>query len=365
MDSDLRSSKASSPGGASARRAFAAIRRSIPSPLRRVAAAAGGDLNALAALAAGGRDSNLPFIHRMAPRLALVASENRGGPLDDGSEPARWKDALLRSAAHRIRLDHALGDLAQQLGAVQVDWMPLKGMAFTREVYPDLAERPTSDLDVLVLPETVEAARRALIENGWRACERSEAEEVSVRSEGYNWKLVSTRGVALELHFRLWGAVPEGLARAVFAAGRAAPDLGPGGRRPALADAYLLNAVHAWLDRPHPMIYWWDLARLAEADADSLAHEVGLRSEKWGLALPVALSAAIATDLWGGGANAVIANRTYELLRLPERPVFSALPRWGITNLPFEVLAAARLLSNRPSRSGWRAVWRRIRPARV
>ena len=345
---------------------FDLVRGMIPESLRVLAAACAGDRDALHRLAADPESLASASAHRLAPRLAIVSRDMFPSPPEEGSVPHLWRLALLGSAANRMRLDHALGQVGQVLGDAGIEWMPLKGMAFSRDVYPDPAERPTSDLDVLVLPEFVERARHLLVESGWTACDRTAEEEDFVRSEGYNWKLLSRHGVSLELHFRLWGTVPEGLAREVFSAAASDPTLGSAGRRPRPADMYILGAVHLWLDPgPHPLVYWWDLACIAEAAGSEFASDVAELCERWGLQLFVALSSAVTAELWGGEVHREIAARTWRSLRFPERLAARCLRRRTAPMAPLEVLAAARLLAGRPSRSGMRAVWRKVWPHRA
>jgi len=344
---------------------FDLVRRSLPGPVRTLAAAADGDPDALQTLAED--EQSLPFLvrHRMVERVAAAARDARPQP---GTRPVpeAWRKALMRSAANRLQLEFDLRQIGEVLGALGIEWMSLKGMAFSRDIVTDLAERPTTDLDVLVLPEHVEQARRALSEQGWLLGETGSVGESFVRSEGYNWKLVSPRGVSLELHFRLWGVVPEPLAREIFLAATPDESLGPGARCPTLADMYLLAAVHAWLNPgPPPLLYFWDLVCFARSAHRPFEGDVIGRCERWGLQLFVAPSAAIAAVLWGGEADREIASATVGALRWPERLALRRL-LGGLegTRSGLELLVGARLLAGRPSRSGVRAAWRRLWPHR-
>ena len=84
------------------------------------------------------------------------------------------------------------------------------------------------------------------------------------------------------------------------------------------------------------------------------------RANRHGLQAFVASSAAIAADLWENPNNRKIAERLTETLRPPERWAATAMKRSSPATATLGTLTLGRLLANRPSRSGWRAIPRQI-----
>ncbi len=70
----------------------------------------------------------------------------------------RMKRELLLSSAIGVREDHFLRELLGRLEARGVPPLLLKGAALARSVYPDVALRPSSDIDILVREADLEAA---------------------------------------------------------------------------------------------------------------------------------------------------------------------------------------------------------------
>lgn len=66
----------------------------------------------------------------------------------------------------RIDWDRRVGPILELLDAHHVDMRVLKGMAVAQLEYPDEQMRPTSDLDVLVRPETIHRAVEVLVGAG-------------------------------------------------------------------------------------------------------------------------------------------------------------------------------------------------------
>jgi hypothetical protein len=233
--------------------------------------------------------------------------------------------------------------------------VPIKGCDVGARVYEHPEERPVGDVDLLVAEADFPRARDALTASGWRPFFAGERAERYLREEGYAWAATDAAGLLLEVHVRLWGLVPAGLASALLAAALPDPALGSTGRRLPLAGAWLLAAVHAWLNPPpRPLLSWWDLERLAAADPGIVDEAVRL-AEAWDLQLPAGLAAAQAAELWGSEPNREIADRLLARLYLPER---LAGRRGEAASLKAIVLA--RLLSGRASRAGWRSLPRQV-----
>lgn len=254
--------------------------------------------------------------------------------------------------------------MAETLAAEGVAWAPIKGWDLGARVYPTREERPVGDADLLVGPGW-ERARAALEAGGWTPLVRGRRIDRYLAEEGYAWQATDGGGALLELHFRLWGLVPDGLAPALLAAAEPAGELGAAGRRLTLAGAWLIAAVHAWLNPPpRPLLGWWDLERIAASSDSSLSAEVVALAERWGLQLPAGLAAAQAAALWDRDAHRThprIADELLGRLRAPERVLARrARASQGTDALGLGPLVLCRLLARRPSRAGWRSLPRQV-----
>jgi hypothetical protein len=324
--------------------------------LRLCAAALAGDADALAELASRPEVAPLVAANRIGPGLAIRAAEHRL----DGEQVLNWNEQMRTAAGLRLQLLAAMRDLSRALAAAGIPWTPLKGMGLDPRLYPHPEERLSTDIDALVSPADLEPAVRALVDGGWHDLVETDRQRAYTLDEGYNWKLA--RGpIVLELHFRLWGGVPERLAADILERAAPAPELGATARRVDPADAYLVAAVHVWqTPPPRYLMLWWDLHRMASIADPGLADTVIGRTTGYGLDAPVALSAAVAADLWGHELNARIADALEPHLRAPERWAARRLARSSPITASLGTLTLGRLLARRPSRSGWRAIPRRI-----
>ena len=361
-----------------------------PAVRRLLARALAGDGDALVELAALPEAPELVRAARIGPALALgaPAGSGRGGarPLQAVAMLAKLigdpRTVVREAAAHRLLLDRALARAGEALGsadtalgspdtalgardtalgAAGVAWAPLKGLDLGSRVYPAPEARPTGDLDLLIAPTDLPAARAALAVAGWRPRRSGRHYEAYLAGEAYNWQALDASGLLLELHYRLWGVVPAGLAAELLAAATPDPTLGPTARRLSLAGAYVIAAVHAWASPPpRPLLAWWDLERIAAAGGPGLAAEVTALAAAHGLELFVLLAAEVAGDLWPRPEQAAIVAALAPRLRRAERLARRRAQRRDLAEAPFEPLVLARLLSGRPSRSGWRALGRRL-----
>jgi hypothetical protein len=285
------------------------------------------------------------------PALSLRARRlGIGGPAAQS-----WHRALIMVAAHRLHVEDRLRGLGAALGAAGVPWLPLKGCDLGTRAYRNPEERPVGDIDVLVPRADLPRVQAALRAAGWRGLADSPRMERYLRDEGYAWQAQDSAGLLLEVHVRLWGIVPAGLGAALLAAAVPDPTLGSSGRRLPLAHAWLVAAVHSWLNPPpRPLLSWWDLERIAAAEP-ALADAAVRLAEAWDLQLPAGLAAAQVAQLWPSAPNRTIAERLLGGLRPLER---LAARRGEAVGLKSIVLA--RLLSGRASRAGWRSLPRRV-----
>ena len=329
-------------------------------------------LHHLAAALAGGAASATPLrlvagdLDLLERNRVTAAVAHRAGQLEGAAALAEPLRPRLHLAAARVTiLIETLRQVADVLGAAGVPWTPIKGGDLAFRAY-DLAEdRDFGDLDILVAERHRATAATALAAAGWRPTfdETHPVIEQYLRDEEYCAPFVGPFGLLLELHYRLWGAAPAGLADGVLAESAADPQLAPLGRRITGAHAFIVAGFHVWtVPPPRAISNWWDLQRLASRGGATFAASVVAAARRWGVQLPVGMAAATAASLWPEEALSAIANQLLVKLRPSER----ALAAWGVRrgpdNVPYGSVVLARLLARRPSRHGWRSVWRRIWP---
>jgi len=330
--------------------------RALGSRSASLASALAGDREALLDLLRCERAADLLVADRLAPALAVRCAELGL----EGPNLQSWKRQLYASAGIETVFEGIVHRLGETLGQAGIAWAPVKGMGLIGTVYRSPGERPTGDVDILVSASNLEAAVAALARDGWQSVAEGELAWRYLHAEGYAWQATRSEGVLLELHFRLWGSVPEALGEAVLARAFPDPALGPTARRLRLADAYVLAAVHTWLTpAPRPLVCWWDLQRIVEAGNADLADTVIEQARTWGLELFVGPCAAIAAGLWGHETNHRVAGLLEEL-RAPEAVALRLVRHLGPDRVPLGALILARLLAGRPSRAGWRSVYRQV-----
>lgn len=322
--------------------------------VRALALALAGDPDALKSLAADPANADLAKLHRVGPALALRARRlNIEGPSVDA-----WRRSLMGVTAHRLRIDEGLSTLGSILGAAGVPWLPIKGSDLGSRVYDQPEERPAGDVDILVAHADYLRARQALEAAGWRSLISGARIDAYLLEEGYAWQATDPTGLLLEVHHRLWGVVPPGFGRALVEAAEPDPALGPTARRLPLAHAWLVAAVHVWLNpRPRPLLAIWDLERIVSPD---LVADIVRLANDWDLQLPAALAAEYAAGLWPSEPHRRIAGRLMEALRPAERLTARRALEGGVENASLESIVVARLLSFRESRAGWRSLFRKV-----
>jgi hypothetical protein len=308
----------------------------------------------LESLAANPGSADLAKLHRVGPALALRARR-----LDlDGPTVDAWRRSLMGSTANRLRIDEGLAGLGSVLGAAGVPWLPIKGSDLGSRVYDRPEERPAGDVDVLVAEADYLRARRALEAAGWYSLTPGSRIDAYLLEEGYAWQATDPTGLLLEVHHRLWGVVPPNFGRALVEAAEPDPALGPTARRLPLAHAWLVAAVHVWLNpQPRPLLAIWDLERIV---SPGFVDDIVRLASDWDLQLPAALAAAYAAGLWPSDPHRRIAGCLMETLRPAERVAARRALQDGVESAPLESIVLARLLSFRESRAGWRSLFRKV-----
>jgi len=180
-----------------------------------------------------------PLLHQSAAAITAPAALRES-----------WHRAHQRSALRALRQRAALARIAQVLTNAGITATVLKGGALVWRGWFDPALRPLRDLDLLIAPDQIEPARRALIDH---------AQHTPLPGRGADHKhappLRGPTGVTVELHQRLIDT-PTPAARdreaawrhAALARAGAAPGLPSGLTAFADSDALLHLIVHAALD---------------------------------------------------------------------------------------------------------------------
>jgi len=331
-----------------------------PAPLvfhSRVASAIDGDREALTLVFDDDRLEDLIIRHRMGPGL-FVAARDAGMEGPAGVE--RCHEAYLAAAARWVRLRAVLSRVGEALDSADVPWIPLKGLDTAERFFPRPELRPTSDLDVMVPAEHLQRAMQALEGSGW-TFPSTPLQKRYQRDEGYNWHGLASHGESLELHYRLWGMVPDSLVEACWRTAVPAPELGRCGRLLAPSMAFVVSAVHSWVHAGRPQfIYWWELKLIADRLEDG--GDVARAAREHGFELPVGLAAEYVGGLWEHPLCTKLGRELLTGLRLPERVALGRVRRNGIDAMSLELLYVTRILSRRPSRMGWKSVLRRAWP---
>jgi hypothetical protein len=311
------------------------------SELALLAQAALGDGDALATVVGDPRLVDAAVIHRLLPRFARL-SHDQGLRSPHGE---RLASARRNAAVAHLLID---GLLAQAVPALEgTTWCLIKGADLRDRVWESREDRVLGDVDVLIDEAALAAVRERLGGRGIHDIHPSGPHyERFLAEEAHAWQAVLPQVGVLEVHPRLWGLLPSRAAADVLATAGGDPP------RPSLAVAFVLAAVHAFLDAPpRRLAGWLELHLIARQLDDAGRVQVGELTRAWGVALP--LTAALA------------ASRQYFPVDLVLEAGLRPLERWVLrsqpaADLPLARLALARLLSGRPSRMGWKAIWRRV-----
>jgi hypothetical protein len=283
--------------------------------------------------------------------------------------PRAWSAELHSTAVSWMLLSRAAEEIAPVLDAGCARWTPIKGFDVGTRFHAVREERPLTDLDVLIAAAELDAVSDALAARGWRAGECHPRTLEFVAREGYTRHFSSpvaggSATILVEVHFRLWGFVQEGLAAEILE--RASVDARVGGLRPEAEHTYVIAALHGWTKpSPRDLLDWRDLEFVLRSHPEAaqriaLASKVVDVSRRWALELPVCLSAEVAARLWPESGHERIVEGLEPSLRPMERRLLAGLREGGLDAVSLARIVLARLLAGRPSRAGWRSVSRRV-----
>jgi hypothetical protein len=140
--------------------------------------------------------------HRLQP---LLHARHRGNPLIPPDIATSWQ------ARYRVQALEALvqqAELAETSALLERSGYPviaLKGAWLAVRAYPEAAQRPLRDLDLLVAAEQVIPAYEALLAAGYVLARPAELNLTEcVRLDKHMPPLIAPRGTVIELHHRLW-----------------------------------------------------------------------------------------------------------------------------------------------------------------
>ncbi len=298
--------------------------------------------------------------HRIAAALALVCRRSQVHPYS-----AAFDRELYWATGRNMLIEQEMCKAGETFAEAGIPWVTIKGADLAARVFAHPCERALTDVDIVVRRNDLGRTLACLGKLGWlQDSERHLDPAALLEGERYVLTVGGSSGVLVELHYRLWGWMPAAMADALVDEAEPHPTWGATARRPTLAWAFLLAAVHAWqVVRPRPLAVWRDLHQIAIASPADLTDEVTRLATTWAVQLPVALAAWQAARVWPDPPCAHIARRLLAGLRAPEALAASWFAGRGEGATPLALLVLARLLARRPSRLGWRSVGQVFWPA--
>ena len=149
----------------------------------------------------------LGHIHDVLPLLTttLRALQPRVSPPDDWM--ARAQRRLYATLMHNTVLADELVRVCGALAAAGVESLPVKGVVLAETLYGNLALRPAADLDVLVRPTDLPAARVVLRELGFAHGDpQAFVQQHHHFHDPQYFRRTAAGELCLELHWALWAA---------------------------------------------------------------------------------------------------------------------------------------------------------------
>lgn len=248
------------------------------------------------------------------------------------------KDYIASSLAAELRralLEECAGALAQ----VGVPVAPIKGIAYAGTLYEDPAERPMTDMDLLIPPDAHQEACKALESIGFRRA------PVRVQRSPLHHAVAFKRGAAaVDLHRTIVQPHRSRIdLEAVWQRSSAAVDIGPTGRRLDPYDLTLFHLIHmARHELRVTCIGYVDAHRLlATLDCPVLLD----RAREWRLSRAVGAALAMTDALAGEPASlSRVLPSVDEVLRdeLPGR-LLQVVRKVSLLEGPAELLGLARV----------------------
>lgn len=126
-------------------------------------------------------------------------------------------DQNVRDYSQRFdRLQASLCEIADMLESRGIEFVVLKGFAHSPDFTPDPLLRVQGDIDIWCSPESVLAARDAMLELGYLPLCTSEGRHLPpmIRQSQWQWRgdyFASDLPIAVELHYQLWDEQAESI----------------------------------------------------------------------------------------------------------------------------------------------------------
>jgi hypothetical protein len=241
----------------------------------------------------------------------LLYAACRGGAMQAAIPPTALTSlagSFYASAAQNLLLSRELREISAALQAGDVPFIVLKGAALAPDLYPDLALRPMTDLDLLVRRERLQMAQELLQPLGYLEFDRPELAGGLAQRIGYHLRLFKPGGaqpVVVELHWNLIGGDADWRTPPTdWFWSQAVPLDGPAAGAPALAcklnpQAHLLYmAAHLMLKHgggEARLLWFYDLYLLVQRYQDEIDWNELLRQARrfhWTAAVRTALARA-------------------------------------------------------------------------
>jgi hypothetical protein len=235
-------------------------------------------------LAAGRRVTTIATSKWLVQRHGLA-------PFAATSGAPEFKPDLVRGSLAWATTNHDLGPVLDSLQAASVAVAPLKGFAYATTIYAHPAERPMSDVDLLVPFRQEFRAREVLVEHGFTL------DTDAPRHHASTW----VRGTTIiDLHRNIVG---QGRSRIDLDAvwSRSSPPDARGLRRLDPTDELVFHLIHLVRNRLRgPLMHVVDFVRLEQraSATDALA-----RAREWGVDSAVGLALRFCRNIVAGTAE--------------------------------------------------------------
>ena len=112
-----------------------------------------------------------------------------------------WEDQHRRAVARALYHQKALVDIAAAFEERRIPFILLKGEALSKALYPQEGLRPYYDLDLLIRPESYEAAKAILMDLGFRLKRQGEETEKRRLFGELEFEKEDPRSLPVDLHW--------------------------------------------------------------------------------------------------------------------------------------------------------------------
>ena len=288
---------------------------------------------------------------------SLLAYRSR---TQDSDTPLPVSSKLIQDAATWSVIESTVEAVTASLATAEEPFVVLKGAALAA-LYPEPHLRPTSDFDILVAPEQLPRVRKALGSDGWQPAVSGRFSEAYLQEEGSCWQAYRPGLAVVEVHFRLWGSVPESFTERIL---NMAISDETGTLLPAPVHSLIIASAHRWRqERPRRATDLVDACLLLQHHGAAAFNEIVEETRAAGQQLPVCLTLTEASQALPEPWIKHLLKDLHQGLRRSELNLLQQFQRSGDGDTKsWSQVRLAMLLARRPSRAGWRSVLRRVWP---